>query len=693
MKLIAELKRRNVIRMAGLYLVGAWLIVQVAQTLLPLYDTPGWVLRALVLLLAIGFVPMLVFSWVFELTPEGLKRDAEVAPEDSIGSRTARRLDQLTLLGLIAVVGLIAADRYWPRDAAVSAAAGIPAAAPSAAIPVPAVASATASDKRLVAVLPFRNRSALPEDAFFAEGIHDDLLTQLSKIAALRVISRTSMMRYQDSKQSIPDIARELGAAVVLEGAVQRAGDQVRVNVQLIDGVSDVHLWAENYDRVLSTDTIFAIQGDIAQAVAKAMQVVLTPSEAGALAAGSTSNLEAYEAFLHGKLLANADGLNEPRLQAAIQSFEHAIELDPGFADAHARKARAQLTGFWYALGSRSQRDAARVSLAQAQRLAPEAIETLLAEAYHHYWGQLDYARADAVLKRVIESVPDNAEAWKLRAYVARRDGRFDDALKALRRSLEIDPVDLEALNDLADTNSSLGHAAQAEAALRKARSLGADVRNYTFFFRERQGDAEGAWAAIDGPDGALAVIPFRAALLTRDPARIASALSPALWPVDRRIPPDFPEAYAVAQAEGLLVTGKRVEAMRLLRDIHARMQSRPDPYPAGWLQNGYYFPCDLPGMLGDLERVRAAERHYRETAPKDAWGARDYQFALAIAFARAGDPDRALHYLEAITQAFGPASYLRFSIQPGLDSLRQHPRYLALKTGYDLWAAEQTDE
>jgi len=691
MNLIAELKRRNVIRMAGLYLVGAWLIVQVAETLLPLYGTPAWVLKALVLLLALGFVPALVFAWVFELTPEGLKRDADVAPEDSIGPRTARRLDQLTILGLIAVVALIAADRFWPR-AAVAASdevAVVQAAAKPAEVPAPA---APRSGKRLVAVLPFRNRSALPADAFFAEGIHDDLLTQLSKIAALRVISRTSMMRYQDSKQSIPEIARELGAAVVLEGAVQRAGAQVRVNVQLIDGASDEHLWAENYDRALTTDTLFAIQADIAHAVAKAMQVVLTPSEAGALAAGSTANLEAYEAFLRGKLLAKIVGLTEPRLQTAIKSFEHAIELDPGFADAHAWKARAQLTGFWYALGSRSQREAARVSLAQAQRLAPDAIETLLAGAYHHYWGQLDYARADAVLKRVLERVPDNAEAWKLRAYVARRDGRFDDALENLRRSLAIDPVDLEALGDLAHTNSSLGHAAQAKAALLKARSLGADVRTYTFLFRESQGDVEGSWAAIDGPDGALAVTPFRAALLTRDAARIASALSPGLWPVDRRIPPDFPEAYALAQAEGLLVTGKRDEAMRMLRDIHARMQSRPDPYPAGWLQNGYYFPCDLPGMLGDLKGVRAAERHYRETAPDDAWGARDYQLALAIAFARAGDPDRALHYLEAIAAKLGPASYLRFTIQPGLDSVRAHPRYLKLKTAYEAWAARQAD-
>jgi cytochrome c-type biogenesis protein CcmH/NrfG len=516
----------------------------------------------------------------------------------------------------------------------------------------------------------------------------------LSRIAAFKVISRTSMMRYRDTEKSIPEIARELGAAVLLEGAVQRAGDQVRITVQLIDGASDVHLWAQTWDRELSTENLFAIQADIAKAIADAMQVVLSPAEADALAAGSTSNLKAYEAFLRGKLAASTNGISPDRLLAVIADFERAIELDPGYADAWAMKARAHLIGHWFVLGagSKSQRDAAQQSLAQAQRLAPEAIETLLAEAYYHYWGHLDYARADSVLRRVLERVPDHVEAWILKGYIARRDGRFEDAIAALQRALGIDPVNDDALIGLGETHGMLGHAAQAADAFAQARALGADIRDFQMFFREAMGDVEGAWAVIDGPYPKLDVLPFRAAVLTRDPARIAMALSPALWPKDRHNPPDFPEAYALAQAEGLLVTGQQAQAKSLLAEIKARVQARPDPYPAGWSHNNAYLPCDLPGMLGDLDGVRAAERNYLDSAPRDEWAARDLQFSLAIAFARAADPERALHYLEAIAAAFGPASYLRFSIQPGLDSLREHPRYLALKVAYEAWAAKNPE-
>lgn len=350
------------------------------------------------------------------------------------------------------------------------------------------------------------------------------------------------------------------------------------------------------------------------------------------------------------------------------------------------------MTGYWYALGldSRAQRDAARASLEQAQKLAPESIETLLAQAYFHYWGQLDYARADSVLQRVLERVPDDVEAWTLRGYVARRDGRFDDAVSAFQRSAKLDPVNLEAFNSLAETHANLGHAARAAEALAKARALGAESYDVAVTVYEARGDAEAAWSAIEGPFPTLAVAPFRVAMLSRDPARVALSLSPTLWPLDLRNPSDFPEAYALAQAESLLLTEPE-SARRLLEQLHARVQAQPDPYPGGWRHNNYYFPSDLPGMLGDLDGVRAAERSFL-SAPPDAWAARDVHLSLAIAFVRAGDPERALHYLETIAAAFGPASYLRFSIQPGLDAVREHPRYLALKAAYEAWAAKNPD-
>jgi TolB-like protein len=693
MNLFAELKRRNVIRMAGLYLVGAWLVVQVAETVLPAFDVPGWVLRAIIIVLAIGFVPALLFSWVYELTPEGLKRDAEIDPARSIAPRTARRMDQLTLAGVLVLLAAIAADRYWPRAATPTqpAVAVSPAAAPEPAAGTPA---ATTSGRQLIAVLPFRNRSAREEDAYFAEGIHDDLLTQLSKVAAFKVISRTSMMRYADSTLSVPQIAAELGAAVVLEGAVQRAGDQVRVNVQLIDGVSDVHLWAENYDRALTTETIFAIQADIAQAVAKAMQVALSPEESSTLRAGSTRNLEAYEAYLRGRLLSGNVTISTENSRLAIAAFDRAIALDPGFAEAHARKARVQLLSFWLAVGPRSLREDARTSLAEAKRLAPDNLDTLLAQAYEHYLGDLDYAGANATLQKMLARVPDHAEALEGSAYVARRDGRFDDAFEAFERALAVDPQAVDVMVALVETLIMVrGDFDAAEAMLQRARKLGADTRVRAIWIQEARGDLDAAWAEVDGPLNSFVFTPARIALKSRDPERIALALSPALWPEDQRSPGDFPEAHAMVEADAMLVLGRQAEATRLLAAIQKRQAQRSDPYPSRWLANAYYQPCDLPGMLGDLEGVRAAEADYLKNARRDVWGSRGTHRSLAIAFARAGDPERALHYLELLVATFGPHKFLWFAPEPGLDSLREHPRFLALKAAQEAWQQAQAKE
>ena len=693
MSLFAELRRRNVIRMAGLYLVGAWLIVQVAETVLPAFDVPGWVLRAIIIVLALGFIPALVFSWVFEITPDGLKRDAGANAANPAGSRTARRMDNLTLAGVLVLLVVIAADRYWPRDEppAQPAVSESPAATPANEVEATArnesTSAAKAREPGLIAVLPFRNRSARAEDAYFAEGIHDDLLTQLSKVSAFKVISRTSMMRYADSELSVPEIAAELGASVVLEGAVQRAGDQVRVNVQLIDGESDLHLWAENYDRELTTETIFSIQADIAQAVAEAMQVALSKEEADALRAGSTQNLAAYDAYLRGRLASDLTSISTEAALQGIAAYDRAIALDPGFAEAHARKARVQLLGNWLAVGPRSWREDARTSLAEAQRLAPDNLETLMAQAYEYYLGDLDYARADAVLRTILDRVPDHAEALEASGYVARRDGRFDDAFSYLERSLAVDPQATDVMIALVELLFIVrGDFAGAEAMLERARKLGADTRARAIWTAEEQGDLDTAWARVDGPLNNFVAAPARVAIKSRDPERIAHALSPEIWPQDQRSPGDFPEAYAMLQAQAMLALGRQAEATRLLDGIGQRMALRSDPYPSRWLGNAYYLPCDLPGMQGDLAGVRAAEADFIQNARRDVWGSRRMHLSLAIAFARAGDPERALHYLERLTETFGPHIYGWFSVEPGLEPLYAHPRFLAMKARYEEW-------
>jgi TolB-like protein len=705
--LFAELKRRKVIRVAVVYAATAFAVLQAADIMLPQMGVPEWGLSLVVALVVLGFPIALVLGWALEVTPDGIKRTEAVSDEPSkeggpgAPDETPALLGKRTVLAsalLVAVgIGLGAGWLLKPGtddlkepisgDSPTTSAAVAPAAKAVPAAPAEPTASGAARQPGLIAVLPFRNRSAREEDAFFAEGVHDDLLTQLSKVAAFKVISRTSMMRYADSTLSIPQIAAELGAAVVLEGAVQRAGDQVRVNVQLIDGASDVHIWAENYDRALTTETIFAIQADIAQAVADAMQVALSPEESSTLRAGSTQNLEAYEAYLRGTLWSGIGSISTENSQQAIAAFDRAIELDLNFAEAYARKARTQLLSFWLAVGPRSWREDARESLAAAQRLAPDNIETLMAQAYEYYLGQLDYARADATLQKILARVPDHAEALEGSAYVARRDGRFDDAFKAFERALAIDPQAVDVITALVEMLFMVrGDFDDAKAMAQRARRLGADTRAREIWIEEARGDLEAAWAEVDGPLSNFVSLPARIAIKSRDPERIALALSPALWPEDRRSPGDFPEAYAMIEAEAMLVLGRQAEATRLLAGIQQRQAQRSDPYPSRWLGNAYYQPCDLPGMLGDLEGVRAAEADFLQNARRDIWGSRGTHVSLAVAFAGAGDPDRALHYLELLVETFGPHTYAWFSPEPGLDAVRTHPRFLALAARYEAW-------
>src|SRR5213082_2895432 len=278
--LFAELKRRNVIRFAGLYLVGAWLLVQVASTVLPMFGAPDWLPRSIVILLAIGFIPALIFSWAFELTPQGLKRDEDVRPEESIAPQTARRMDHMIIAVLVLALGYFAFDKFVlaPRRAA-----------------APNDPSSGASAKS-IAVLPFDNLSEDKANAYFAEGIQDEILTRLAKVADLKVISRTSTQRFKSAPSDLREIAKQLGVMHVVEGSVQKANDQVRVNVQLINALTDAHLWADTYDRKLID--IFAVESEIAKAIADTLQAKLTGSEQRALAARPTDDSEAYQLYL-----------------------------------------------------------------------------------------------------------------------------------------------------------------------------------------------------------------------------------------------------------------------------------------------------------------------------------------------------------------------------------------------------------
>jgi TolB-like protein/Tfp pilus assembly protein PilF len=441
--LFSELRRRNVFRVGLAYLIGTWLVVQVADTVLNNIGAPAWVIQAIMLVLALGFLFAVFFAWAFEVTPEGLKREAEVDRSRSITRVTGRKLDRAITVLLVIALGYFVwesriADRQPPSQSAIEAPTVVP------------------SEERIsIAVLPFEHRSSREEDEYFTEGIHDDLLTTISKIGSMKVISRTSVMQYRDTTKNMRDIARELGVANILEGGVQRSGNHVRINVQLIDAVTDEHLWAEIYDRELSAENLFAIQSEITQAIAKALQAALSPDDRAKVDKVYTQNLEAYEAYLLGRkrwAAREADSVAE-----AITHFERAIELDPDFALAWVGLSDALRFMPFYADSDPD------VFFPQAERAVTTALrlDDSLPEAYAAR-GSLRAQQGDDQagvedLRRAIELSPNFAEAYNWLGISLDDLGRYEEALAVYRRGLELDPLARAMRSNLALLYDRLG--------------------------------------------------------------------------------------------------------------------------------------------------------------------------------------------------------------------------------------------
>jgi TolB-like protein len=325
--LLAELQRRSVFRIAGLYLVGAWLAVQVAETLLPVFGTPEWVLKSLVLLLAMGFVPALVLSWLFELTPGGLRREREVDRSGGTAGATARRLDIVVIVLLLGIGGLML---WGPKGSTVTAP---PALQPAAA--APAANAADAVPDKSIAVLPFADFSPAADQAWFADGLTEEILNALARTPDLQVSARTSSFRYKGSTLAIPEIAAELRVAHVLEGSVRSTPQRIRVTAQLIRAADGYHLWSQNYDR--DPADMIEIQEDLARQIAIAMQTSMDPQALADMAAVGTRSVEAYQRYIRG--VAMQIGVAAEDFAQAYALFEEARSLDPGFAAAHHRAA------------------------------------------------------------------------------------------------------------------------------------------------------------------------------------------------------------------------------------------------------------------------------------------------------------------------------------------------------------------
>jgi TolB-like protein len=420
--LMNELKRRNVFKVGIAYLVAAWLLMQITDVVAPLLSVPDWVPRFIFLLLAIGFVPALIFAWAYELTPDGIRRESEVDRAKSIRSLTGRRLDRLIIAMMTLAIIYLVLDNYVFEDA-------------------PAPLAEVALEKS-IAVLPFRNRSDSDADTHFVDGIHDDILTQLTKLSTLdKVISRTSTERYRDTELPIPQIADELGVATILEGGVQRAGNNVRINVQLIEAATDEHLWAEIYDRELTVENLFAIQSEISREVVVALHGVLSDEESERLEQNPTTSFEAYQEYAFGRQeLAKRTG---DSLRRARTHFETAIELDPNYALAWAALADVQALPQYFG-------ELPETSYAQAEASIERALEInpLLGEAYATRGfikgikrTQRDFEDAEEDLRKAIELSPNYATSYHRYSNLLQWMDRHDEAADYIRRAIELDPL------------------------------------------------------------------------------------------------------------------------------------------------------------------------------------------------------------------------------------------------------------
>ena len=421
MALLGEMRRRNIFKVSLAYAIVSWLVVQVADVLLPVFNAPQWIMQVLVLVLILIFPIAVLLAWAYELTPSGFKPTADVDRTQSITIRTGQKLNHIVVFLLALAVGYMLIDNYLIEDEI--------------------VVDPDFAYRQSVAVLPFVNRSESEENAaFFADGIHDELLTRLSQISDLRVISRTSVMEYRDTTMNLVDLGEELGVGSILEGAVQRTGDSVRINVQLIDARTDENIWADSFDRELNAENLFAIQSEISNAIAVELEASLSPAEQRRIEAVPTTNLPALEAYFIGRT--RVSERTSASLPEAIDYFERAVTLDPQFAAGWAGLAEAWLELPNYVANADPQRVRREASSAaiRAVTLDPDSPDAQATLGWHLLVHNYDWDGAEASFREAlqIDAVHGNALHWY--SHLLSWQGKHSDAIAAAELAIEADP-------------------------------------------------------------------------------------------------------------------------------------------------------------------------------------------------------------------------------------------------------------
>jgi len=675
-----ELKQRKVYRVALGYAVVAWLVIQISATVVPAYHAPDWFLPIFITVIALGFPVALVLAWAFELKGGAIEKAPE--PTGHLSAANKRRVWLLAAVGLI--ISGLAVGGYWM-------------------IWHP---SRNASAAKSIAVLPFENLSRDPDNAYFAEGIKDEILTKLATVHDLKVISRTSTAKYQSKPDNLKNVAQELGVSTILEGAVQKAGDKVRVNVQLIDARADTHLWAKSYDRDLKD--VLAVESEVSQEIADALRANLSPSESHALASAGTRDAEAYDLFLKGEYeLHQAESrLDVDAYDRAEAFYRQALARDPNFAQAAAALVRTRLSRHWFASPlAPAELDEVKSLIDRALTLSPNSPEAHWALGLFFYWGHRQYKNALTEFNRTLELQPNNTLARQHCAYVYRRRGEWERTLVDLQRAQELDPRDAEIPAEIGSTYESLRLWKDAERAA--LRALAIDPHS-TFAAGFLLGTRLNATGDVDYVRQTLDGFPedIKSRLSRLSPGGYNTGGGnvwgiiggPAILDVFQR---HFTDAFQALEKEvakndrerlqqltgrvALRVLAGQPEAAKSVGEealllLEARFRERPDDTFAmtglSWVYLSLGRKADALRLSTQAANLISIEK-YAVEGPT-------FQYGLAEIEARTGAPQEAIKRLRHLLSipAGRVASITRLKIDPVWDPIRNRPDFQQLLSG-----------
>jgi TolB-like protein/Tfp pilus assembly protein PilF len=674
----AELKRRNVYKVAVAYAVVGWLLVQVATQVFPFFEIPNWTVRLIVLLIVIGFPVALVIAWAFELTPEGIKRTEDVDPAAASRAPKKHAWIYVVVIGAAFSIGLFFVGRYT---------AGAPRQSEA----------ATRISNKSIAVLPFENLSDDKSAAYFADGIQDEILTKLASIADLKVISRTSTAKYKSKPEDLKTVSQQLGVANILEGSVQKAGDKVRVNVQLIDARADSHLWAKTYDRDIKD--IFAVESEVAQEIADSLKAKLSPAEANTLASAPTKDTAAYDLFLKGEYeerLADSSLKAESFDQAAAW-YQQAIARDLNFALAMARLVQNRISYHWFVEQmSEAELTQVRSMAEQAVALAPNLAQVHVALGQFYYHGYRQYEQALAEFERALQLQPNASAALEYSGYVHRRQGQWERCLAELTRALEADPRNASLAANVSNTYIPLRMWKEAGLAARHSLELDPYAADG---MRTLLGSIVSGSGDIKEAQRVLATFPAENKILvnstfgnvrdmTGDRAYafvfahdFGAALK--LWEAAGRTAVDERRRLSARVAIRVLtgdLIGAQAEAEKARPLLEERLRERPNDISSMTQLSWVYLALKRNSDATELAR-RAANRLPPE---KDAVVGNELLTGLAEIEARTGATADAIAILrhQLSVPAGGSVAIARLKIDPVWDPIRNDPGFQQLLTG-----------